>query len=310
MECIYDYNELRADTARPRIVTIGNFDGVHVGHQAVLAKASRDAKRHGLELAVLTFEPHPAELLKPDGPRLRLVEPERKAELIAECGADLLLAQRFDREFAQLSAERFTAEVLVRSLGATEIIVGENFRFGRGRIGDVHALREFGRTMGFQVSGEQLVRSRKADISSSRIRQLLQLGNLAVASILLGRPHEIPGTVMPGRKEGRSLGFPTINLGDVRVLVPGPGIYAAQCVIGGDIEMAAAYIGDRPTMGHGFSIEAHLLDYDKDLYGQRVVLRFIERVRDDMKFENLDELKEQMSRDVDLIREILEKTGG
>ena len=151
MECIYDYNELRADTARPRIVTIGNFDGVHVGHQAVLAKASRDAKRHGLELAVLTFEPHPAELLKPDGPRLRLVEPERKAELIAECGADLLLAQRFDREFAQLSAERFTAEVLVRSLGATEIIVGENFRFGRGRIGDVHALREFGRTMGFQL---------------------------------------------------------------------------------------------------------------------------------------------------------------
>ncbi|MCP4675722.1 MAG: bifunctional riboflavin kinase/FAD synthetase [Deltaproteobacteria bacterium] len=306
MECVYDYNELRADTARPRIVTIGNFDGVHLGHQAVLAKARRDARRHGVELAVLTFEPHPAELLKPSGPRLRLVEPERKAELLAECGADLLLAQRFDREFAELSAERFTADVLVRSLGATEVIVGENFRFGRGRVGDVDALREFGKAMDFQVRGEQLVRSRKADISSSRIRQLLQLGNPAVAGILLGRPHEIPGTVMPGRKEGRNLGFPTINLGDVRVLVPGPGIYAAFCDIEDDTVMAAAYIGDRPTMGHGFSIEAHLLDYDNDLYGQRVVLRFIERVREDMKFANLDQLKEQMSRDVDLIHEILE----
>ncbi len=306
MKYVVDYQDLiSVDTSVPRIVSIGNFDGVHVGHQAVLAHARQEATRLGMELAVLTFEPHPAELLKPEGPRLRLVEPERKADLLDTCGADLVLAQRFDEEFSRLDAESFSADVLVHALHAKLIIVGENFRFGRGRGGDVAALVRFGTELGFEVRGERLVRSDEADVSSSRIRQLLLAGDVANAHRLLGRFHEVPGTVVAGHGEGAGLGFPTINLGDVKVLVPGPGIYAAQCAVDETEIMAAAYIGDRPTMGHGFSIEAHLLDYSGDLYGRRVAVRFVERVRGDEKFESPEKLAEQVARDVDRIRQIL-----
>ncbi|MCP4606702.1 MAG: bifunctional riboflavin kinase/FAD synthetase [Proteobacteria bacterium] len=306
MKYVFDYKELTTVSAKPRIVTIGNFDGVHLGHQAVLAKARKDADLLNMELAALTFEPHPADLLKPSGPQLRLVEPDRKAALLIDCGADLVLAQRFDKEFAHLTAEHFVTEVLVRSLGAKLIIIGENFRFGRGREGDVELLCQFGDKLGFEVRGEQLIRSDNADVSSSRIRQLLIKGDVAGVRRLLGRCHEVPGTVVSGRGQGIKLGFPTVNLGKIKVLVPSPGIYAAYCDIEGSTQMAAAYIGDRPTMGHGYSIEAHLLDYTGDLYDRRVVIRFVERVRDDKKFANLEALTEQMAKDVDRAREILE----
>lgn len=305
MELAVDYKELIERSTKHRIVTIGNFDGVHLGHQAVLQHARREAESKGLELAVLTFEPHPAEFLKPEGTKLRLSEPKRKAELLSESGADLILAQRFDEQFSKLSAEDFATDVLVRALKAKKVIVGANFRFGKGRQGGVATLTRLGEKLGFEVRGKQLIRSENDEVSSSRIRQLILKGEVALSGELLGRCYEIPGTVSPGKHHGKILGFPTLNLEDIHVLLPAPGIYAARCVIGNQEKEAAVYIGNRPTMGFGFSVEAHLIDFSGNLYGQRVVLKLVARIRGDKKFPNSTALKEQMTLDVERTREIL-----
>jgi riboflavin kinase/FMN adenylyltransferase len=305
-----DFDDIDDGARRGRAVTIGNFDGVHLGHRAVLAHARRAADEQQLELAVLTFEPHPAEFLRPERPNLRLVEPARKVELIEECGADLLLAQRFDERFASLEAGRFAADVLAGALAARLVIVGENFRFGARRGGDIETLREHGARLGFEVLAEHLVNAYDAGISSSRIRQLLVDGDVSRARELLGRCHEVPGTVEHGAGAGAGLGFPTVNLGQVEVLVPGPGIYAAECVVDGAVHGAAAYIGDRPTLGHGATLEAHLFDFDGDLYDARVTLRFIELLRQDQRFDSVDELRQQVGRDIERARRVVERWHG
>jgi riboflavin kinase/FMN adenylyltransferase len=310
MRSFIDYKELIALRENSRIVTIGNFDGVHRGHQAVLAHARNEADELNMELAVLTFEPHPVELLRPDIPRQRLMEPERKTALLDAQGADVVLAQKFEENFADLSAERFAADVLVRALAAKRVIVGDNFRFGRGREGGLEDLRRFGEALGFTVGGKELIRAGDREISSSRIRKQILEGEVVGARDLLGRCHELPGEVIKGEGAGRGLGYPTVNLGRVSVLVPGSGIYAAYCRVGERWEKAAVYIGDRPTMGFGYTIEAFLLDYTGDLYGERVVLRFVERVRGDKKFDSPSALVEQITKDVEQAREILRAEGG
>lgn len=310
MRAYTDYRDSDLGSTVPRVVTIGNFDGVHLGHRAVLAAARREADRRGAELAVLTFEPHPAELLRPDLKRLRLIEPKRKLELLEGCGVDLVLAQRFDESFAALSAERFAREVLKGALAAAAVAVGDNFRFGAKRRGDVAALARFGAGMGFELVSAALVRSGASEISSSRVREALLGGDVRGARELLGRRHEVPGTVIAGRGAGRQLGFPTINLGEVAVLVPAPGIYAGRCETDGKETPAAIYIGDRPTLGFGSTLEAHLMDFSGDLYGRRAVLRFVERVREDAKFETPALLAEQMERDVAQVRSLLGATHG
>jgi riboflavin kinase/FMN adenylyltransferase len=305
MRCFIDYKELIALREKSRVVTIGNFDGVHLGHKAVLAQARNEADQLDLEVAVLTFEPHPVELLKPESPRQRLVDPERKTALLAECGSDVVLAQRFDDSFADLTAERFAGDVLVRALGAKMVIVGENFRFGRGREGGLAKLCKLGDELGFSVRSKQLVRSGDEEISSTRIRKLIMEGDVVTANQLLGRCHALPGKVIHGKGKGKEFGYPTINLGDVSVLVPGPGIYAAYCTIDDREHQAAVYIGDRPTLGYGYTIEAFLIDYSGDLYGHRATLRFVERLRGDEKFDSPSSLIEQITKDVERSRTIL-----
>ena len=304
------YTFLAREESKPRVVTIGNFDGVHIGHQAVLRAARKEADRLGLELALLTFDPHPAEIMKPDARKLRLVEPYRKAELLAACGVDIALFQKFDREFAALSAETFARVVLAEALNARLVFVGGNFRFGRGREAGVDELRRLGEELGFEVSGEPLIHSSDVLVSSSRIRELLLKGDVSGARALLSRSHELSGTVARGREMGGKIGFPTINLVDFQALQPGPGIYAAVCDFDGKEIKAAAYIGSRPTMNAGFSVEAHLLDFNDDLYGKRVVLRFVERIRDDQKFDSTSALVRQITLDIKRIREVLEETHG
>jgi riboflavin kinase/FMN adenylyltransferase len=307
MRLLYDYRELDRTTGPARAVTIGNFDGVHVGHRAVLEHAVEISGARGLELAVLTFEPHPAELFRAGEVKLRLVEPERKVELLSECGVDLVLAQKFDEQFAGLSAESFAGDVLVRALRARLVIVGENFRFGQGRVGDVSMLRDLGRRLDFEVRSEPLVGVAGAGVSSSRIRELLSAGEVSEAARLLGRLHEVSGTVVRGKGDaGNALGFPTVNLDDVSVLTPGKGIYAAHCDVEGQTLKCAAYIGDRPTLGHGATLEAHLMDFDGDLYDRRVRLRFVERLRGEQKFDGMDALRQQVGRDIARARQILE----
>ncbi len=306
MRLFHDYRELVDKNDSDRIVTIGNFDGVHSGHRAVLDMGRRHATRLGLDLTVLTFEPHPAQILKVDEPPLRLVEPARKIELLDECGVDEVLAQRFDMEFASLDATGFVTEILVRALRARLVIVGKNFRFGAGRKGDIKLLSALGDRLGFDVMGLDLVASGTAGISSSRIRDLVIRGEVARAGQVLGRYHEVPGTVIRGKGKGASMGFPTVNLDEVEVLSPGPGVYAAWCDLPGKTVAAAAYTGSRPTLEHGKTLEAHLLDFEGDLYGQRLGLRFVEQVRKEIKFADLDELVARIATDVAQIRSILE----
>ena len=283
MRVFHDYRELVDKNDSGRIVTIGNFDGVHPGHRAVLSLGRRHATRLGLDLTVLTFEPHPAQILRAHEPILRLVEPARKIELLDECGVDEVLAQRFDEEFASLDATGFVTEILVSALRARLVIVGENFRFGTGRKGDIKSLSALGNRFGFDVMGLDLVTSGTTGISSSRIRDLIVQGEVARAGQVLGRYHEVPGTVVRGMGKGASMGFPTVNLDEVGVLSPGP------------------------TLEHGKTLEDHLLDFEGDLYGQRLRLRFVERVRKEIQFADMDELVARISTDVAQIRGILEQ---
>jgi riboflavin kinase/FMN adenylyltransferase len=310
MRVLFDYRELTDPDGPARAVTIGNFDGVHVGHRAVLEHAVAVARHSGLELAVLTFEPHPAELFRPVELKLRLTTPARKVELLAECGVDLVLAQKFDEEFAGLSAEQFAGDVLRDALRAELVIVGENFRFGRERAGDVSLLESIGAGLGFEVRSEPLVGAAGAGVSSSRIRELIAGGDVAAAAELLGRLHEVPGTVVRGKSAGHTLGFPTVNLAEVCVMAPGPGIYAAICELEDQTLKSAVYIGDRPTLGHGSTLEAHLMDFDGDLYGRRLRLRFVERLRGSEKFPSVDALRQQIGRDIERARAILSEPVG
>ena len=291
-------------------MSIGNFDGVHVGHRAVLAAARAEADRLGCELAVLAFEPHPAELFDRARPALRLADPDQKAALLAACGVDLALFQRFDAAFAALTPATFAAEVLDRALRAVSVVVGEGFRFGADRVGDYTALRGFGEALGFSVVAAPLVTDGGEGVSSTRIRAALLAGDVAAARRLLGRPYEVRGEVEHGRGLGSGFGFATANLGGVRVLLPAPGIYAARCAAAEAVHPAAVYLGDRPTLGHGPSLEAHILDFEGDLYGTRVAIAFVDRVRGERRFDGVEELRVQMAADVARIRAILEADRG
>lgn len=310
MDVYHHWGDIAKKDDGPRAVTIGNFDGVHAGHRRLLVFARERAASMGLGLAVLTFEPHPSRLLRRDVPPMRLASPKRKLELLDDLGVGTVLAQRFDRAFASLEPEAFARDVIADAMAARLVAVGENFRFGPARVGDVDLLRRFGEETGFQVAALEMVTSDGKGVSSSRIRDLLLAGDVELAARLLGRPHEIVGHVVEGAGEGAGLGFPTINLGGIETLVPGPGIYAGRVEIGGDTFAAAAYIGDRPTLGHGATVEAHLLDFDGDLYGKEATLRPTAKIRDEIRFERVADLKKQMARDVEAVRRALEAADG
>jgi len=306
MEVYDDYRQITGPDGAPWAVTIGNFDGVHRGHREVLGAARAGADARGMELAVLTFEPHPASLLRRDMPPMRLASPARKLELLAACGVQTVLAQRFDREFAALEPEAFAGLVLAGAMRAGLVMVGSNFRYGASRGGDVSTLRATGRELGFEVAALDIVSSGGELVSSSRIRSALAAGDLRIAAAMLGRPYEISGVVVRGKGEGRRLGFPTVNLGEVDVMLPAAGIFAAWCRVDGARRMAAVYIGDRPTLGHGPSVEAHLIGVDADLYGARLRLELTERVREERRFEDVAALRAQVALDVARVEEILE----
>jgi riboflavin kinase/FMN adenylyltransferase len=310
MRLVKHYRDLAGEPAGRRVVSIGNFDGVHLGHRATLAAARAEADRLGAELAVLTFEPHPAELFGRARPAMRLADPEQKASLLAACGVDLVLDQRFDEAFAALAPAAFAADVLVGALCAACVVVGDGFRFGAGRRGDFAALRRSGGELGFAVVAAPLVTDRGEGVSSTRIRAALLAGDVAAARRLLGRPYEIAGEVVHGRGVGSGLGFPTANLDGVRVLLPAPGIYAARCAVRSAVHPAAVYLGERPTLGHGHALEAHLLDGGADLYGERIALAFVDRVRGEQRFDGAEALRAQMAIDVARIRSILEADRG
>jgi riboflavin kinase / FMN adenylyltransferase len=295
---------LAAVTPRPRAVAIGTFDGVHVGHRAVIAEAVHYARQHGLTSTVLTFDHHPLSVVDPArSPRL-LTPLKLKAELIAELGIDELVVLRFDDEVATLDPPSF-CRLLVERLEARAVAVGENFTFAAGGSGTAATLKTCGSRSGFETIVVPLVATGGRPMSSSRIRDLLQEGRLDEARELLGRPPRSVGVVVHGFKRGQQLGFPTANVeAETGTMFPGRGVYAARVLVNGSWYRAAVNVGHNPTfLHHGdetgiVHVEAFLVSFSGDIYGAEIRLDFVAKIRDERSFEFVDDLVAQMHRDV------------
>jgi riboflavin kinase/FMN adenylyltransferase len=298
-------------------VTIGAYDGVHLGHRAVIAQVRERASASGLHSAVVTFDRHPAMVVRPESAPLLLTDLEQKLELLAETGVDYTYVVHFDEQRARESAEDFVTEVLVDCLAARAVVVGEDFHFGHQRKGNVALLTGLGEEHGFTVSGVDLVGSdgRPADpaaqVSSTAIRVALREGDLARANAMLGRPHEVRGLVAHGDERGRDLGFPTANVAVAgEILLPADGIYAGWFErADGTVLPAAMSLGRRPTFydqAHASLLECHVLDFAGDLYDEHVRVRFAQRLRGEEKFASVEALVLQMDRDCNRARQILD----
>ncbi|NOS83000.1 MAG: bifunctional riboflavin kinase/FAD synthetase [Nitrospira sp.] len=289
--------------ARP-VATIGNFDGHHLGHRALLQTVVETARKAQGTALVLTFEPHPVKILAPHVDLRFLTSPEEKLAHFEAAGIDEVVFLDFTLAFAAMSPEQFAEDVLHRSLTLSELFVGNHFAFGKGRAGRIEDLVRFGKQYGFLVHPMTPVTLDGDVVSSSRIRQLIQAGNVKRAARLLGRPYGIRATVVRGLQQGQAMGWPTANL---RIpagrVVPPDGVYAARTLHGSQLYDSIAYIGTRPTFGAGERlIEVNLLDQTSDLYGEEITVQFVERVRGDQVFASAEELSKQIARDVEQAR--------
>ncbi|MEU8261083.1 bifunctional riboflavin kinase/FAD synthetase [Micromonospora sp. NPDC048999] len=290
------------------VVTIGVFDGVHKGHQATIGHAVTRARELGVRSVVVTFDPHPAEVVRPGSHPAVLTEPARKAELIEALGVDVLCVVPFTPEFSRLPAEAFVHDVLVEHLHAALVVVGDNFRFGHKAAGDVALLERLGRTFGFGVEGAPLVAEAGTVFSSTYIRSCVDAGDVAAAAAALGRPHRVEGVVVRGDQRGRELGYPTANLLTHRhAAVPADGVYAARLVRRGREPLAAAVsVGTNPTFsGRERRVEAYVLDFSGDLYGERLALDFVAHLREQRTYDSIEPLVAQIAEDVDRTRRAL-----
>ncbi|PZG01691.1 bifunctional riboflavin kinase/FAD synthetase [Micromonospora deserti] len=291
------------------VVTIGVFDGVHKGHQATIGHAVARARELGVQSVVVTFDPHPAEVVRPGSHPAVLTEPARKAELIEALGVDVLCVVPFTPEFSRLPAEAFVHDVLVEHLHAALVVVGSNFRFGHRAAGDVALLERLGRTFGFGVEGAPLVAEAGTVFSSTYIRSCVDAGDVTAAAAALGRPHRLEGVVVRGDQRGRELGFPTANLLCHRyAAVPADGVYAARLVRRGQREplMAAVSVGSNPTFsGRERRVEAYVLDFTGDLYGERLALDFVAHLRGQVRYDSIEPLVAQIAQDVERTRRAL-----
>lgn len=293
------------------VLTIGNFDGVHLGHQALLAQLEALGRRVALPAAVMTFEPHPREFFAPESAPARLTSLREKMLLLDAQGVDQLYICRFDARFAALTADEFVERVLAQGLSARHLIVGDDFRFGKGRIGDFAYLQRAGAQHRFGVEAMHTVMVGDERASSSAIRRLLAEGDMAHAARLLGRPYSIAGRVVHGNKLGRKLGFPTANIQLKRIRLALAGIFAVTVEgIAADPLPGVASLGLRPTVeGDGrYHLEVHLFDFDRELYEAHLRVNFLHKLRDEAKFESLEALTAQIARDCDEARNFLTRT--
>lgn len=282
------------------VMTIGVFDGVHRGHQATIGHTVEQAQKLGMQSVVVTFDPHPSEVVRPGSHPAVLTGPARKAALIQALGVDVFCVVPFTAEFSRLSAEAFVHDVLVEHLHAALVVVGENFRFGHRALGDVALLERLGRSFGFGVQSAALVATDATVFSSTYIRACVDAGDVTAAAAALGRPHRLEGVVVRGDQRGRELGFPTANLMTERyAAVPADGVYAGWLDRRGERLPAAISIGTNPTFaGRERRVEAYLLDFDGDLYGERVAVEFVEHLREMRSYDSVAALVEQVAKDV------------
>jgi riboflavin kinase / FMN adenylyltransferase len=286
--------------SRKACLAIGVFDGVHLGHQQIIRQTVSDARQHDSAAVVVTFDKHPASIVAPDRVPPLIYSEAQKLRTIESLGVDTLLLLRFDRAFSQQSGETFIRE-LARGLGRIQsVCVGADFVFGHKRSGNVALLQKLGVELGFTVHGVAAVSLDGRIVSSTRIREAVRAGDFDAAGQMLGRAYSIAGKVIHGDQLGQRLGFPTANLNTTGLLLPPDGVYAAHTSVGGQTHRAVLNIGQRPTVDQNTQIrvEVHLLDFTGELYGQELEVAFIAKLREEQKFDSLDELKAQITRDV------------
>jgi riboflavin kinase/FMN adenylyltransferase len=301
----------------PTVVTIGAYDGVHRGHLAILGRVRTMADELGCASAVVTFDRHPATVVRPESAPRLLTDLEQKLERLAATGVDRCVVVTFDEERSRQSAEDFVKEVVVDCLGASAVVVGHDFHFGHRRGGNVPLLQRMGAELGFDVLGVSLAGDGAGDepISSTRVRRLIAAGDVDSAAGLLGHPHEVRGRVERGDARGQKLGYPTANVAvPGEILLPADGIYAGWYQRpGGEVHAAAVSLGRRPTFytgAHTSVLEAYLLDFDDALYDEPARLSFVSRLRGEERFESVDELVAQMARDVEATKAVLAAAPG
>ncbi|WP_455235165.1 bifunctional riboflavin kinase/FAD synthetase [Thiogranum longum] len=286
-------------------VTIGNFDGLHRGHQAVIRQLHERAARQGLMTTVMTFEPTPQEYFAPQKAPARLQRLRDKLALLQALGVDQVISLRFDRRLAELDADTFVQQILVDGLDVRYLVVGDDFRFGKGRTGDFSFLQKAGKGHGFEVASTHTFLDGEERVSSSRVRQALAAGDLDMAARLLGRPYRICGRVVPGQQRGRGIGFPTANIRLHRAVSPLKGVFAVKTYgLGADPLQGVANLGTRPTVdGEHWVLEVHLFDFASNIYGKYLDIEFCKKLRDEKKFESFEALKQQIEIDAEQARQ-------
>jgi riboflavin kinase/FMN adenylyltransferase len=307
---VFDHLDKISKPFSKAVITIGNFDGVHIGHQALFHEVIETAEKIGGTSIAMTFEPHPIRVLKQNGHPPLITLYEQKVELIERTGMDVLICIPFTQEFAALTAEEFIRDLLVGTIGMKAIVVGKDYSFGKNREGDIALLKSYAPEFGFEVIVAGWIKMSKdlADrISSTRIRELISDGLMTQAEKMLGRHYQIRGKVVTGRdRGGKLLGIPTANINLHDELCPKTGIYAVTVEYSGKQYKGVANIGYSPTFDdHEFTIEVHIFDFDSNIYGEKIRVNFIQRIRDEIKFSNISELIDQIKKDIATARELL-----
>ncbi|MBI4595798.1 MAG: bifunctional riboflavin kinase/FAD synthetase [Candidatus Tectomicrobia bacterium] len=288
------------------VLTIGNFDGLHLGHQVLINRVIKRAIELSGTSALITFEPHPLKVLAPEKCPLFLNTFQEKVQMLEIMGLNLLICLDFTTEFAHITSRDFVEEVLVSKLKTKEVFVGHDFRFGQGREGTVDFFKKLGEELGFRAIEVQAIKVDNFTVSSTTLRTLVSQGEVEKAAKLLGRPYSIAGKVVSGEARGRKLGFPTANIQPVHELIPSNGVYAVRAEWQGRIYPGVANLGFRPTFKHNqLSIEVHLFDFSGDLYDQELKVYFIEKLRDEKTFRGVEELIAEINKDVARARKIL-----
>ena len=305
MEIIIGIENIRRKFRNPAL-TLGNFDGVHLGHQKIFEAVKDEARKIDGEALVFTFDPHPLQVLAPERCPPPITPFKKKLMLLEQVGIDVIIVATFDLDLANIMPETFVKEILVDKIGAQKILVGYNYYFGKGRKGNVEMLIRLGQQLGFEVKVIDAVRVNDTPVSSSKIRELIHGGEMRQAAQLLGRNYRLIGKVIWGTGRGKKLGCPTANLEIPNGLYPRTGVYAVEAIVGNRTYPGVANVGYNPTFGENpLSVEVHILDFKRDIYGEEIQLIFFDRIRKEETFEGPDSLVQQMKKDIDVARKIL-----
>ncbi len=309
LEVITDLEQVRGCCSKAGVITLGNFDGLHLGHQELIRRVVKKAGDIDGTSIVFTFHPHPLKVLSPDTCPPLISTYEEKVAMFEEMGIDLLLMIPFTEELSGMTAYDFAKRILKDTLNATEVFVGFNFRFGKGREGNLEKLRAFGKELGFNVTELREVTVQNEVVSSTKIRSLLNAGDVKHAGKLLGRPYAITGRVVSGDRRGRDLGFPTANVEPVHEIMPYPGVYAVRVFVDGRQYNGVVNAGFRPTFDkHELCLEVHIFDFSKEIYEKEIIIFFIKKIRNEKRFESLEALVKQIEKDVSTAKNILQKS--